>query len=132
MDKFQCSRMQKVPAQRNTLFIPQTETSWRAVKRVPHNRMPQRSQMHANLMGPPGADPQFQQRELSGSRAQPLLYSVVGNRLPTAFPTRGHANPPHPVAANAAADRSPVLLHPAVHQDKGSFLDFPPGHMMRD
>ena len=131
MLQLQCRRMQKISWQRNASFVFRAHLAWRPIERVAHDGMPQRSQMHPDLVSPPGIDPQFEQRELSVLRINPLLHGVVRDRFSPAGTLGSHAGPPHPVAADAAADRSPILLDPPVHQRNICFLDYPPCELSR-
>src|ERR1700730_6657490 len=91
--------------------------------------MAERREMKPNLVGPAGIDLQFQQAEFSILRIQPSLHRVMGNGCTSTRPPRSHASAPRPVTADAAADRRPVLLQPALYQREVPFLDLPPDEL---
>src|SRR5690348_725466 len=108
--------MQKISRQGYTSFVLASHLAGRPIQRIAYHSVPDRSQVYTDLMRAPGVDLYIQQRELSILRNDSPQNGVVSDRLPSSRELRRHTRPPHPIPADAAADRPPLLLHPAMYQ----------------
>src|SRR5437764_5107443 len=105
------------------------DLAWRAVQPIPNHRMTKRRKMHADLVGAPGIDLHFQQTELAIRRFDSLLHRVMRNRLSPGRSSRGHADAPHSIAADARVNGAAILLRPTMDQCDVGFLDLAPGEL---
>src|SRR5579872_6669645 len=88
--------------------------------------------MHANLMGAPGIDLDFDQRELAVGRIDSAKYLVVRDSFTSTGVTRCHADTANAVAANACRDRARLLFYPTVNQGNVLLLYFALGKLLSE
>src|SRR5579872_2426495 len=88
--------------------------------------------MHPDLMGAPGIDLDFDQRELAVGGIDPAKYMVVRKRVPSAGMARCHADAANTVTTNGGGDRARVFLHPAVNQGNVFLLYFALGKLLSE
>src|SRR5207245_533027 len=105
MTKLERTRMQEIPSQRNRA-LRSLHLGWRAVHRIAHHGMSQSREVHPNLVRPPSINPDFEESELPECRVNAPLHPVMRDRLASTGASRGHAHPPHAVAADVAIDCS--------------------------
>jgi len=100
------------------------EAGVRAVKRVPHNGVPDGGHVHADLMCAAGFDADANEREFAVAGLDALDDFVVRDRGAGALRgAGGHARAPDGVATQGRRDGALVSLNGTVHQRDVGFAD---------
>src|SRR5207248_4700293 len=123
--------MQEISGERVGLAVAGTKFLRGAVKRVAYHRMTERSEMHTNLVGSAGVDSQFEQCDLAETGIDSTLHGVMRDGFTATLAAGRHAGSANAIAADAAGNRAPPWLHPAVYERDVGLLYMAAGELFR-
>jgi len=83
---------------------------WRAVENIANNRMSDRGQVHADLVGTSGLDLEFEQGKFAVIGVQLTSNGVVGDSASATAAAGGHASAAEKVPADGRGDCAVLLL----------------------
>src|SRR5437899_8455644 len=84
--------------------------------------------MHANLVGSPGLNRDFEQRKLRAPVSHPLEYFPMrdgGATILSCLTACCHPSAPHAIAGDGCAYRAMIGFHPSVNEGQIGLLDLP-------
>src|SRR5689334_7703813 len=112
MRKSNPRRVQEIPLKNRQIARAGAQNTWRAIKRVSDNGMPDGGEMRANLVRAPRVEGGFNKR----AAVQARNYAPVGSRMAALGRTRGHACAAARVPGNGQRDRPRFARHLSMHE----------------